>query len=538
MSKKSPKINFKKIIIFLASTNFLLVTLVLLTQQVQKSQKLESRAVIQNLPSLKKGVAGGATPETFPQIKVSWFYNWGYTPGYNQESGLNNWDPEIWQKFVPLFTIKGWQAVASQMETICSQTNYCQGSYYLIGNEPMVKGQDYIDGYSEDEMASFSAEKIGLISQAIRKKDPKAQLIILGLASPSRTGFVVKFIQKWKEKWSGTEIANLAQVIKGWHVHIFPPYQYCPQTDQNLVDFSQTVNQTMQQHFEMNISNQEIWVTEMGSLDRLPAVSFGEHVNNLKNLMTCLVNVYENSSLVTRYAWFYHGCLYPQIHSYRGCDNLKWMRYNLFFPYNDSLVISELGQKYASLAIVPRPVPTSTLTPTPPLTPTPTHTTTNTPIPTATPTPKPKRGNLIFKIKFPGVTGGGKKAQVRVSLIKNGEERAETIVVRSNSEGVFEGEMVNIEPDVYDVYLKGWAHLQKKFESVTLNSGENMVDWTAFPLLAGDANGDNLINIQDFGVLVRDYLKTESPADFNLDSMVNIQDFRFIVENYLKDGDK
>ena len=160
------------------------------------------------------------------------------------------------------------------------------------------------------------------------------------------------------------------------------------------------------------------------------------------------------------------------------------------------------------------------------------------PKPSTTPTPEPKKASFAFKLKFPGVTGGGKETQVGANFVKDGKERVETVRVVSDVNGVFTGEMINIDPGTYDIYLKGWAHLQKKFGGVTLNSGKNMIDWTAFPLLAGDANGDNLINIQDFGVLVRDYLKTESPADFNLDSMVNIQDFRFIVENYLKDGDK
>ena len=161
----------------------------------------------------------------------------------------------------------------------------------------------------------------------------------------------------------------------------------------------------------------------------------------------------------------------------------------------------------------------------------------STPIPTPTPTPEPGKTSLVFKLKFPGVTIGGKETQVKVSLAKDGEERVETVRVVSDANGVFAGEVINLEPGVYDVYLKGWAHLQKKFGSVTLNSGENMIDWTAFPLLAGDANGDNLINIQDFGILVRDYLKTESPADFNLDGVVNIQDFQLMVENYLKEGE-
>jgi hypothetical protein len=99
---------------------------------------------------------------------------------------------------------------------------------------------------------------------------------------------------------------------------------------------------------------------------------------------------------------------------------------------------------------------------------------------------------------------------------------------------------MNLSPDTYDVYLKGWAHLQKKFPGVTLTVGENNKDWTATELLAGDANDDDKVSIQDFRVLVENYMQTGDNLvpDFNLDGKVSIQDFRFIVENYSKQGNE
>ncbi len=163
----------------------------------------------------------------------------------------------------------------------------------------------------------------------------------------------------------------------------------------------------------------------------------------------------------------------------------------------------------------------------------------STPIPTLTPTSKPERAQLAFKIKFQGINQAGPNQTIKLILKQQGQERYrfDEVNIASSQSGVYSGTITDIDPDTYDVYLKSWAHLQKKFEGVNLNQGINHQDWSGTVLLAGDANGDNVINIQDFGVLVKDYLKTESPADFNLDGIVNIQDFRFMAENYSKEGE-
>lgn len=128
---------------------------------------------------------------------------------------------------------------------------------------------------------------------------------------------------------------------------------------------------------------------------------------------------------------------------------------------------------------------------------------------------------------------------MQLILKKDGEVvRTEEVGVNSNENGVYEGMLMNLEPDTYNIFIKGFAHLQKKFENVTLNEGKNTKDWSGAELLTGDANGDNVVNIQDFGKLVESYLKGSSTTDFNLDGQTNIQDFRFIAENYLKRGDE
>jgi hypothetical protein len=206
-----------------------------------------------------------------------------------------------------------------------------------------------------------------------------------------------------------------------------------------------------------------------------------------------------------------------------------------------------------TLPTAPTPTPTAepavTSTPSPAASPTPTPRPTATPTPlppTATPTPiptqAPNTANLNFQIKFQGISQQRPSKTVKITL-KKGEDIAatfENIGVGADQNGVYNGRIMNIPPDTYDVYIKGWSHLQKKFEGITLVEGENNQDFSGSELLAGDANGDNRISIQDIRIAVLDYIPNvvpDSPADFNLNGLVNIQDIRFIIINYLKEGD-
>ncbi|MCL5095917.1 MAG: hypothetical protein M1575_04325 [Patescibacteria group bacterium] len=181
-----------------------------------------------------------------------------------------------------------------------------------------------------------------------------------------------------------------------------------------------------------------------------------------------------------------------------------------------------------------------TATPTPTVTATPTTTISPTASPTPIPTPEPGKAHLTSKVKFQGINQQRQAKTVRVILKQGDQEkyRFESIDVSSDQNGIYSGTVTNIEPGAYDLFIKGWTHLQKKFAGVVFNQGENTQDWSGQELLTGDATKDDKINIQDFRILVEDYLKSESPADFNLDGKVNIQDFRFLAENYLKEGEK
>jgi hypothetical protein len=158
---------------------------------------------------------------------------------------------------------------------------------------------------------------------------------------------------------------------------------------------------------------------------------------------------------------------------------------------------------------------------------------------TPTPSPEPDKANLTFKVKFESIDEQRPDKTVEITLQKENAPShfLGTLPVSGDKNGVYAGTIISVIPDTYDILVKGWVHLQKKFTNIILNQGSNTQDWSEIELLAGDANGDNKVNIQDLGVLARDYHQSESPADFNLDGIVNIQDFRFIAVNYRQEGD-
>lgn len=148
--------------------------------------------------------------------------------------------------------------------------------------------------------------------------------------------------------------------------------------------------------------------------------------------------------------------------------------------------------------------------------------------------------SVNFKVKFQGISEKRADKTVKLTFKQDGQVMigSKEVQVNSDQNGIYSGNLSGITLGTYDIFVKGWSHLGKKFSGVSLEQITNSFDWTGTTLLAGDADGNNIINIQDFGILVTDYQKTQSRADFNLDGVVNIQDFRFIAENYLKQGEQ
>lgn len=154
---------------------------------------------------------------------------------------------------------------------------------------------------------------------------------------------------------------------------------------------------------------------------------------------------------------------------------------------------------------------------------------------------------LPFKIKFQGITVQGPDKTVRV-ILKQGEVEKyhfDSVAVNSDAAGVYSGNTPEITPGAYEVFIKGPAHLQKKFGSVNINSGMPTQDWSATPLLAGDVWSqpdstyhDNKITTEDIISVLNmwtDFSVNVPPntlQDLNGDNKITNEDIRTLLVNY------
>jgi uncharacterized repeat protein (TIGR03803 family) len=93
----------------------------------------------------------------------------------------------------------------------------------------------------------------------------------------------------------------------------------------------------------------------------------------------------------------------------------------------------------------------------------------------------------------------------------------------------------------YTVAIKGPKWLQKDVTGVVVNGGA--ISGINATLLPGDANGDNVVDINDFSILAAAFGSDASMsnwntnADFNCDGVVDIQDFSLLAANFGMVGD-
>jgi hypothetical protein len=150
--------------------------------------------------------------------------------------------------------------------------------------------------------------------------------------------------------------------------------------------------------------------------------------------------------------------------------------------------------------------------------------------------------SMNLKVKFQGINTTAAGKTVTVTLKNAGTTTSvytQQINLTSDIAGVYSGIASNINPATYDVYIKEQVHLQKKFVNIVLASNANSEDWTATPMLAGDFNNDNVINIVDIGQILSAYTALSTPVtssnltfDVNSDSVIDITDIALALSNY------
>lgn len=125
--------------------------------------------------------------------------------------------------------------------------------------------------------------------------------------------------------------------------------------------------------------------------------------------------------------------------------------------------------------------------------------------------------------------------------------------VATNNDGEYSNlQLTGIPPGVYDVVVKGYAHLKKMLPAQSLAEGTNILDFTlvgADPLLCGDVytgvttpDGDNQVNSLDATYLVSHWGEndggvSDERADVDENHQVNSLDMTKLINNYGINGD-
>lgn len=105
--------------------------------------------------------------------------------------------------------------------------------------------------------------------------------------------------------------------------------------------------------------------------------------------------------------------------------------------------------------------------------------------------------------------------------------------VPTDQSGVFS--IGGIAIGTYDIWIDNFRTLSNMRADVVLESGITSVYMGE--LQEGDASGDNLIDIEDFGYLKRSFGTPSPSADFNQDGWVDIDDFALLKLNFGELGD-
>jgi hypothetical protein len=97
-----------------------------------------------------------------------------------------------------------------------------------------------------------------------------------------------------------------------------------------------------------------------------------------------------------------------------------------------------------------------------------------------------------------------------------------------------------VAPGSYTVHVKGAKWLAKDVQVTVASGSSSAVDVT---LLAGDVNGDNVVDLSDFSELAGAFgsdagtANWDSNADLNCDGVVDVTDFSLLAANFGNQGD-
>ncbi len=118
-------------------------------------------------------------------------------------------------------------------------------------------------------------------------------------------------------------------------------------------------------------------------------------------------------------------------------------------------------------------------------------------------------------------------------VVTNGAGQ-QTFSLPDGSFGIPTSEMINFE---FPGFLSARANLSSSLATTQGEAGQMAsIDLGAIPLLAGDINGDNVVNILDLAYVASNFQSNDGQADLNADGVVNIFDLVTVAGNYQRQG--
>ncbi len=110
----------------------------------------------------------------------------------------------------------------------------------------------------------------------------------------------------------------------------------------------------------------------------------------------------------------------------------------------------------------------------------------------------------------------------------------QTVTLSDGSFGIPASETIDF---AFPSYLSARADLRPRLASDKAEAGEiTAVDLGTVTLLAGDVNGDDVVNILDVAHVANNFLTKDPLADLNADGLVNIFDLVLVASNYRLQG--
>ena len=162
---------------------------------------------------------------------------------------------------------------------------------------------------------------------------------------------------------------------------------------------------------------------------------------------------------------------------------------------------------------------------------------------TSTPTPTEAVKNdatFRFFIKLQGINAK-KPARLIDVTFKNDKETHtyKNVRISPNTEGIYFGQLDTIPSGIFNISFKTSSHLRETFEDIRIQKGLNTWYFENNPLIAGDFNSDNVIDLVDIALFLAEMNSTSVNADqknehFDVDvnAKIDMDDLKLILKNY------